>query len=210
MTIRDECQSGVGFCVILPCRCHGGGRILGPDKFSSKVGERHARGCLPQTDDAVGARGRARRADDARARAHRHQVRAVRPRRRQGRDGGRQRAARQEPRQVPADGRRPAPAADAGEADAGRLLPLPLRLHLAPAAERHARAEGRPPREGDPRLPAARHRRRQLHPLRPRLLGRADDRALCRRGGELGGEDAPGAALLPRRVGRLRLSRRCT
>ncbi len=27
------------------------------------------------------------------------------------------------------------------------------------------------------RLPAARHRRGELHPLRPRLLGRADDRA---------------------------------
>ena len=31
-----------------------------------------------------------------------------------------------------------------------------------------------------PGLPAARHRRRELHPLRPRLLGRAADRTLCR------------------------------
>ena len=51
-------------------------------------------------------------------------------------------------------------------------------------------------REGHSGLPAARHRRRQLHPLRPRLLGRADDRALCRRGGQLGDPHAPGSALL--------------
>ena len=49
----------------------------------------------------------------------------------------------------------------------------------------------------------------RLHPRRPRLLGRADDRALCRRGGELGDPRAPGAALLPRRVGRLQVSRTC-
>ena len=62
-------------------------------------------------------------------------------------------------------------------------------------------------REGRAGVPAARHRRGQLHPLRPRLLGRADDRALCRRGGELVDPRAPGAAVLPRRVGGLRLSR---
>ena len=40
-------------------------------------------------------------------------------------------------------GRRPAPAADAREADADRLFPLPLRPACASAAERHACAEGR-------------------------------------------------------------------
>ena len=50
----------------------------------------------------------------------------------------------------------------------------------------------------------------ELHPLRPRLLGRADDRALCRRGGELGGAHAPGAALLPRLRRSATNIRRCT
>jgi hypothetical protein len=34
---------------------------------------------------------------------------------------------------------------------------------------------------GRARLPPPRHRRRELHPLRPRLLGRADDRTLRQR-----------------------------
>ena len=57
--------------------------------------------------------------------------------------------------------------------------------------------QGRLRREDDARLPAARHRRRRLHPQRPRLLGRAAARAVRRRGGELGDPRAPGAALLP-------------
>ena len=81
------------------------------------------------------------------------------------------------------------------EADADRLLQQPLRLAQSSAAKRDARAQGRPQREGRARLPVARHRCRRLHPLRPRLLGRADDRALCRRGSELGGAHASGAAL---------------
>ena len=92
------------------------------------------------------------------------------------------------PGQVLPDGRRSAPAADAGEADAGRLLPPPLRLAPRTCCKAR-RTRSRPAnREGRARLPAARHRHRQLHPLRPRLLGRADDRALCRRGSGLGGE----------------------
>ena len=101
----------------------------------------------------------------------------------------------------------PAAAADAGQADAAGLLQAPLRLDQPSAAERRAGAEERPQREGRAGLPAARHRGGELHPLRPRLLGRADDRALRRRGGERGDPHAPGAALLPRRVGGLRLSR---
>ena len=46
----------------------------------------------------------------------------------------------------------------------------------------------------------------RLYPLRPRLLGRATGRALCRRGSDLGDPRASGAALLSRRVGRLRIS----
>ena len=64
-------------------------------------------------------------------------------------------------------------------------------------AKRHAGEEKRPQREDHSRLPSARHRRRRLHPLRPRLLGRADDRTLCRRGSELGGAHAPGVRFFP-------------
>ena len=46
----------------------------------------------------------------------------------------------------------------------------------------------------------------RVHPRRPRLLGRAAGRALCRRRSHLGDPRAPGAALLSRRVGRLRIS----
>ncbi len=46
-----------------------------------------------------------------------------------------------------------------------------------------------------------------LPPRRPRLLGRADDRALCGRGGRLGGAEPPGAALLRRRGGGLSSTR---
>ena len=101
----------------------------------------------------------------------------------------------------------PAAAADAGEADAAGLFQEPVRLDQPSAAKRRAGDQERPQREGRAGVPAARHRGGGLHPLRPRLLGRADDRALCRRGGQLGDPHAPGAALLPRRVGRLRLSR---
>ena len=66
------------------------------------------------------------------------------------------------------------------------------------AAERDPCAEGRARRKDHPGLPAARHRRGELHPLRSRLLGRAADRALCGRGGELGDSRSPGAALLSR------------
>ena len=111
------------------------------------------------------------------------------------------------PRQVFQHGPGPAAAADAGEADAAGLLQEPARFDQPSAAKRGAGAQERPQREGRAGVPAARHRGGGLHPLRPRLLGRADDRALCRRGGELGDPVAPGAALLPRRVGRLRLSR---
>ena len=105
-----------------------------------------------------------------------------------------------------ADGRRSAPAGDAGEADPDRLLQAPLRPVHAPPAKRPARGERRPAREDGARLPAARHRRDRLHPRRPRLLGRPADRALCRRGSDLGDPRPPGAALLSRRVGRLRIS----
>ena len=94
------------------------------------------------------------------------------------------------------DGRRSAPAGDAGEADPGRFLQVPLRAVDAPAAERASRQEGRPVREDGAGLPAARHRRRRLHPRRPRLLGRANGRTLCRRGSHLGDPCPPGAALL--------------
>ena len=95
---------------------------------------------------------------------------------------------------------------NAGPADADRFLQGAVCHHQPFAAERDARAQGRAPREGGACLPTARHRRRELHPLRPRLLGRADDRALCRRGSGMGGAHASGVALLPRSVGRLRIS----
>ena len=82
-----------------------------------------------------------------------------------------------------------------------------VRLDRAPAAERDACAQGRARRKDRPGLPPPRHRRGELHPLRSRLLGRAADRALCGRGGELGDARAPGAALLPRRIGRLQVPR---
>ena len=46
--------------------------------------------------------------------------------------------------------------------------------HLLQSAD--ARAQGRPQREGRAGVPPARHRRGELHPLRRRLLRRADDR----------------------------------
>src|SRR5882724_11710962 len=58
----------------------------------------------------------------------------------------------------------------------------------------------------DPRLPAARHLDDRLHPRRPWLLGRAAGRALCRGGSDLGDPRPSGAALLPRRIDRLRVS----
>ena len=87
------------------------------------------------------------------------------------------------------------------------FMKLPLRLDSPPAAERQACAQDRPAGEDRDGVPPPRHCGCRLHPRRPRLLGRADARALCRRGGELGDPHAPGAALLPRRVGRLRLPR---
>ena len=80
--------------------------------------------------------------------------------------------------------------------------------HLLQSAK-HALTRGAQ-REDGPCLPAARYRGDRLYPLRPRLLGRADRRALCRRGSDLGDPRAPGAALLRRRGGRLCLSRPCT
>ena len=115
---------------------------------------------------------------------HHHQVGVQPSDRRQGRDGRRRRAAGQVSRQVFQHGPRPAAAADAGEADAAGLFQEPLRLDQPSAAERGARAQERPQREGRAGVPAARHRGGRLHPLRPRLLGRADDRALRRRGGQ--------------------------
>ena len=72
------------------------------------------------------------------------------------------------------------------------------------AAERHPRAEDRHERGDHPRVPAAR-RRAQPGEGRPRLVGRADDRALRAREGELGDPLSPGAALLSRFGQRLRV-----
>ena len=69
----------------------------------------------------------------------------------------------------------------------------------APAAKRAARGQGRAQREDGARLPAARHLDDRLYPRRPRLLGRAAGRALCRRGSHLGDPRPSGAALLSRR-----------
>ena len=164
------------------------------------------------SDDPVGACARARRADDERAqRAHRHQSVLFYMGDGKVEIDSRRRAAGEASRQVLPDGRRPAPAEDAGQADLDRFLqaaasPRPPTCCRAPPMRSRPGIDG----EDRARLPAARHRRRQLHPLRPRLLGRAADRALCRRGGELGGPHAPGAALLPRRVRRLRAIPTCT
>ena len=71
---------------------------------------------------------------------------------------------------------------------------------------RHAVNAGLPERWCSP-PPVARHLDNGLDPRRPRLLGRAAGRALCRRGGDLGDPRPSGAALLSRRIGRLRVSR---
>ena len=60
--------------------------------------------------------------------------------RRSCRHGGRRGAAEEIPRQVFQHGRRPAAAADAGEADLARLLQEPARLDQPSAAKRRARA----------------------------------------------------------------------
>ena len=101
-------------------------------------------------------------------------------------DRERRRLAGQESRQIHADGPRQAAAENAGQADVDRFHEAALRLDRAPPAKRDARAQGRAAGKDRARLPAARHRRGRLHPLRPRLLGRADDRALCRRGNVVG------------------------
>ena len=135
-------------------------------------------------------------------RAHRREVPPLPPRRRQAH------ARLPAPRFRPAHGRGPSAPAHAGEADPARLLPPALRSGPGPpAAKRESRTEERTAGEDGARLPAPRHRGDRVHPRRPRLLGRAARRTLCGRGGELVHPDAPGAAVFPRRIGRVRIPR---
>ena len=76
--------------------------------------------------------------------------------------------------QALSDGGRPAPGEDAGQADALRLLPLPLRPRQPHAPERAARPEKNGlEREDRARLPDPRHRHRRLHPRRTTATGAA-------------------------------------
>ena len=114
------------------CRCTGYQAIV--DAIESRCRDAGETGKLTmnehyQTADAVRARRRARRNDDARPeRAHRHQVDLLFSGRRQDGNGGGPSASSRQSGQVFSDGRRPAAAEDAGQADADRLLQEPFRL----------------------------------------------------------------------------------
>ena len=91
---------------------------------------------------------------------------------------------------------RAAPAADAGQADLGRLLQVSLRAGGASAAERGARQTARCLGGDHPRLPAARCRPGPDED-RSRLVGRPDHRALCVRARDLRGQVSSGLRFYP-------------
>ena len=127
-------------------------------------------------------------------RTHRHKIGAVQFGRWQGRYGKRRFANGEAPGKPMLMGADPRLPQDAGKAHANGLLVAVLPHRTSPAGATHALKAGN---ESHPGLPVARRRCRKFHPLRPRLLGRANDRAFMSMRKSVGRARAPGAAVFP-------------